>query len=264
MRNALKSIGVSKEWNEMAESINRFIICAVAATLGLSGAPAASQQSPAQIKAQRDRAARDSAARALTEREKAAAAAKASAAAKARQAQAAKARDARLEAEWRDWARRPKVSQTCTGVDCRVVTPEGWAGITAGMNVATAQGASGLDLRDDGHYAELDYDCRSYNVYEGPEEISMLVEEGVITSIEVWGPKFQTDRGIKLGDSEWLVRRVYSITRVEPDIYGDKGDKKLFFDVNKGEFGIKFSINGGRLTGITVGGKSRDYVEHCL
>jgi hypothetical protein len=69
---------------------------------------------------------------------------------------------------------------------------------------------------------------------------------------------------LRVGDKEAAVHRAYSPLRQEGDIYGEEGDKLLFFDVGRGQFGMVFAINAGRVSSITVGGSSRGYIEGCL
>jgi hypothetical protein len=156
------------------------------------------------------------------------------------------------------------VPEPCRGSSCKTLEARGWAGIEAGMTVARAESVSGLTLRDDQHYAGIEADCRRYIVRGGPTDLSMLVEGRVITSISAWGKGFRTPRNVKLGDAEATVRSKYANLREEPDIYGEPADKKLFYDVEGGRFGLKFAINKGRVSKITVGGASRGYVEGCL
>ena len=158
----------------------------------------------------------------------------------------------------------PTTTTSCSGNSCRVLTPRGWAGIEAGMKVTRAESASGLSIRNDSHYDGVDGDCRRYEVVGGPSSLSMLVEGGRVTSLTAWEGSFKTDRGVKIGDRESQIRKLYKPLREEPDIYGEEGDKMIFFDTERGKFGIKFAVNSGKVSSITVGGSSRGYVEGCL
>lgn len=163
----------------------------------------------------------------------------------------------------------PTAEADCTGAKCRVMTPFGWGGIEAGVTVDSAQHATGLKLRDDGHYTDAgDGSCLAYKVVGGPENLRMLVEGGVVTTVEVYAdqgqPVFRTDRGVKLGDPESAVRAAYKSLKQLPDIYSEPPDKKLFYYEPGGERGIKFDINGGKVSGISVGTTSIEYVEGCL
>ncbi|MFM2278927.1 MAG: hypothetical protein RLZZ444_1158 [Pseudomonadota bacterium] len=163
----------------------------------------------------------------------------------------------------------PTTLAACRGTSCRVMTPFGWGGIEAGVTTDSAQAASGLKIRDDGHYTEAgDGTCLAYEVIGGPKNLQMLVESGVVTTVEAYlvpsAPIFMTDRGVKLGDPETAVRKAYAGLKQLPDIYSEPPDKKLFYYEAGGERGIKFSINGGKVTGISVGSRSIEYVEGCL
>ena len=163
----------------------------------------------------------------------------------------------------------PTLVARCRGIACRVMTPFGWSGIEAGVTTDSAQQASGMNIRDDGHYTEAgDGTCLSYEVIGGPKNLHMLVESGVVTTVETYfdpaAPVFMTDRGVKLGDLESAVRKHYKDLKQLPDIYSEPPDKKLFHYEPGGERGIKFSISGGKVTGISVGSRSIEYVEGCL
>jgi hypothetical protein len=163
----------------------------------------------------------------------------------------------------------PTALAGCRGMDCRVMTPFGWGGIEAGVTTDSAQQASGMTIRDDGHYTDAgDGSCLAFEVIGGPKNLQMLVESGVVTTVEASfdraAPVFVTDRGVKLGDPEAAVRKAYKGLKQLPDIYSEPPDKKLFYYEPGGERGIKFSINGGKVTGISVGSRSIEYVEGCL
>ncbi|MCW3845971.1 DnaJ domain-containing protein [Sphingomonas sp. LB-2] len=163
----------------------------------------------------------------------------------------------------------PTAIAGCRGIACRVMTPFGWGGIEAGVTTDSAQQASGMKIRDNGHYTEAgDGTCLAYEVIGGPKNLQMLVERGEVTTVEAYldpaAPVFMTDRGVKLGDPESAVRKAYKGLKQLPDIYSEPPDKKLFHYEPGGERGIKFSINGGKVTGISVGARSIEYVEGCL
>lgn len=163
----------------------------------------------------------------------------------------------------------PTTLADCRGIDCRVMTPFGWGGIEAGVSTDSAQAGSGMKIRDDGHYTEAgDGSCLAFEVIGGPKNLQMLVESGEVTTVEAYldpkAPIFMTDRGVKLGDPEAAVRKAYKGFKQLPDIYSEPPDKKLFHYEPGGERGIKFSINGGKVTGISVGTRSIEYVEGCL
>jgi len=163
----------------------------------------------------------------------------------------------------------PTALAGCSGMDCRVMTPFGWGGIEAGVTTDSAQAASGMKIRDDGQYTdEGDGSCLAFEVIGGPKNLQMLVESGVVTTVEAAfdpaAPVFMTDRGVRLGDPEAAVRKAYKGLKQLPDIYSEPPDKKLFHYEPGGERGIKFSINGGKVTGMSVGSRSIEYVEGCL
>jgi hypothetical protein len=163
----------------------------------------------------------------------------------------------------------------CTGAKCRIMAPDGWGGIRAGMTVEEAEAASGLTLIRPGQYEEVFADepdrlfsCNIHGLAGAPGNLSVFVEKGVVTSLgayrtEPGSVRFETNRGVGLGDTEEAVRRAYPDLAQEPDIYSQPPDKKLFHKRDDGT-GIKFSIAGGRVVRIDAGGGSINYVEGCL
>ncbi len=165
------------------------------------------------------------------------------------------------------------IAAACAGPDCRTVTSNGWGGIEAGMTLAAAEAASGFVFETAGHYdgvVDPDEDgtiaCNVHGLTNGPGDIGVFVENGIVTSIVVSGngnANFRTDRGIGIGDSEAALRAAYPSLEEKPDIYSEPPDKKLFFRDRNG-MGIKFSINSGVVSSIAAGGQSIEYVEGCL
>lgn len=169
-----------------------------------------------------------------------------------------------------------QAASACFGSECRVLTPSGWAGIRPGMPVETAMQASGFDLKKPGRYDEFNEDdpdaleaCNIYQLVGAPSNLFVFVENGIVTSIGVGesddarGARFKTDKGVSIGDPEKTVRSAYAKLEQEPDIYSEPPDKKLFYR-SAGGNGIKFSIVGGKVVEIDVGGGSINYVEGCL
>lgn len=165
---------------------------------------------------------------------------------------------------------------SCRWADCHMLTPDGWGPIRAGMTLEAALRASGLRLITPGHYDEFFADeperlesCNIYRLAGAPPNITLFVEDGIVTSIGAelsagpGGAMFRTDKGVGLGDPEGTVRRAYDIHKEEPNIYSEPPDKELFVRSSSGN-GLKFSIIGGKVAAINVGGRSIAYVEGCL
>lgn len=157
----------------------------------------------------------------------------------------------------------------CRGPKCRILTPFGWGGIEAGVTDSSAEASSGMRFKDNGHYTGAgDGTCLAYEVVGGPPNIQMLVEHGVVTTVEASFdpdlPIFGTDRGVRLGDSEKMVRSKYANLKQLPNIYSTPPDKMLFHYEPGGVRGIKFSIVNGVVQEIAVGTSSIEYVEGCL
>ena len=144
------------------------------------------------------------------------------------------------------------------------------------MTLEAALRESGTRLRRPGHYDEFFADepdrlksCNIYRLAGMPPNISVFVENGIITSIgaelssEQGSVTFRTEKGVALGDPEAAVRAVYKILKEEPNIYSEPPDKELFVKSSSGN-GIKFSIVDGKVIAINVGGRSITYVEGCL
>lgn len=161
-------------------------------------------------------------------------------------------------------------STPCAGTSCRTLTAAGWGDVRAGMTLAefASTGLSLTPLETEGEAPTEDPEaCIIRGVTGAPGNLSVFVEHGVITSVGVsssqGGPRFTTERGVGLGDSEAAVRRAYGKLEREADIYGGPSDKKLFYRPGRGR-GIKFSIVGGKVVAMDAGGNSINYVEGCL
>lgn len=165
---------------------------------------------------------------------------------------------------------------SCSGIDCHVLTPDGWGEFRVGSSVEAAEAAGAMSLIRPGHYDDIFSDepgrlrsCNIHNVSGAAPQLTIFVQEAAVTSVGAGlgeggaGARFETDRGIALGDGEDAVRAAYPKLEEEPDIYSEPPDKKLFYRRGDGK-GIKFSIVGGRVTRIDAGGNSINYVEGCL
>lgn len=165
---------------------------------------------------------------------------------------------------------------SCSGIDCHVLTPDGWGEFRVGSSVEAAEAAGAMSLIRPGHYDEIFTEepgrlrsCNIHNVTGAPPQLTIFVQDGAVTSVGAGlgeggsGVRFETERGIALGDGEEAVRAAYPELEQEPDIYSGAPDKKLFYRRGDGK-GIKFSIVGGRVSHIDGGGNSIDYVEGCL
>lgn len=163
----------------------------------------------------------------------------------------------------------------CEGLDCKVLSPDGWAGITVGMQLADLAQKTGLKVKPVGSYDEFFtdepdrlFECNIYEIVGAPKTLGIFVQRGIITSISIskyegGAEGFKTTKGVTIGDTEQKVRKSYSKLTEEPDIYSEPPDKKLFYYAPNGN-GIKFGINEGKVSDISVGQDSIEYVEGCL
>lgn len=86
------------------------------------------------------------------------------------------------------------------------ITSSGWGAVRIGMTAAEAKAAMGGDLK----LAEGDAESDCY--YLGPSREPspvFMVESGRVVRVETWGRELATPSGVRVGDSEARVRRIY-------------------------------------------------------
>jgi hypothetical protein len=95
--------------------------------------------------------------------------------------------------------------------------------------------------------------------------IGFMVEHGKVTRVDVTERGFSTAGGIRVGDSEAQVIKVYgSRLKIEPHAYtGPEGHYLTLYSAD-GRYGIRFETERGRVTGFYSGeAHAIAYIEGC-
>ena len=96
--------------------------------------------------------------------------------------------------------------------------------------------------------------------------IAFMVQSGRVTRVDVIKPNIATASGIRVGDSEALVMKVYGQKlKVEPHAYtGPEGHYLTVYSPD-GRYGLRFETDGQKVTGFYAGERHAiAYVEGCL
>jgi hypothetical protein len=139
------------------------------------------------------------------------------------------------------------------------VSTDGIAGFYAGQPLADVQ--SRWQINSAYSPGDLD-DINVCNIYNIPQDnISIMVENGRVTSVSTDSAYFRTKSGISPGSTEADLKKAYTgQLKVEENIYGGTN---YYYYSNSGN-GIKFYVDSGRVMSIFAGGDSIEYVEGCL
>lgn len=138
---------------------------------------------------------------------------------------------------------------------------DGYGPVRVGMTVEGAERALGVGLRpDDG-----EEECLHVEPVAAHLGVSFMVQNGKITRASLYPGKtdITTPRGVTLGDPEAKVRRLYGRSlKVERHAYGDDTSRYLTYWVGRGR-GVRFEIDGGKVTAIHGGDRTIELVEGC-
>lgn len=153
---------------------------------------------------------------------------------------------------------QPPISKTPT------LSPYGFDKITIGMAEAEAVKLGGLELPPQG---PIDYrgDCHELITPKQPG-LSVMIQAGKVSRVTVTQPLIATDRGLRIGATEPLVRQAYGdALQVTPHKYEAPPAHYLTFWVLPGKRGIRYETDSlGIVTAIHGGDQSIELVESCL
>jgi hypothetical protein len=95
--------------------------------------------------------------------------------------------------------------------------------------------------------------------------VSLMIEEGRLVRIDVDGTGVATAEGVRVGDSEAHVLKVYgSRIKVEPSTYTGPEGHYLTVGSSGGGYGIRFETENGKVTMFYAGRfEAIQYVEGC-
>lgn len=137
-----------------------------------------------------------------------------------------------------------------------LVTTDGMMGIITGQSWAAVSSR----FKSSGVYgAEVTEGCEIYESLN--KRVSAMVENGKVTRLETTDPAFKTRSRMGVGSTLSELADAYGsrLTSEENPYSG----RDYFFESTNGN-GIKFHVEDGKVTDLTVGGNSIRYVEGCL
>jgi hypothetical protein len=141
---------------------------------------------------------------------------------------------------------------------------DGFGPVLIGMTVDKASKVLGVKLVADS--IMNDYEC--HYVYPDLKNVSIgfMVEENIITRIDIYKNNYSTDTGITIGQSEKMIYYKYNrrsiIEQIHP--YIGKEGKYIIVNTQKG-YQIIFETDHGLITSFRTGKlPSVGYIEGCL
>lgn len=137
--------------------------------------------------------------------------------------------------------------------------------VVVGMSPKEASVKSGVKLTNsDFNYSTSDscYYISPNGKYDG---IALMVEDEIITRIDISSEKISTDSGVRIGDSENAVKNAYpGKVREQEHPYLEKEGKYLVVEIKPG-YGFIFETLHGKITSFRSGKMSSvEYIEGCL
>jgi hypothetical protein len=171
----------------------------------------------------------------------------------------------------------PAPESAAAPADSNTLTAQGWGPLRIGMTRAEVEAASGPDANPDAVGGPDPDSCDQFRPANAPEDILVMVENGVLTRISVGDlSDIATDRGFKIGDSAADVKAGYAdAAKASPHKYQgppaeyitvwEGGPRSEDYVQDTAARGIVYEVDGtGNVGAIHVGGPSIQYVEGCL
>ncbi|HEY3043001.1 MAG TPA: hypothetical protein VGJ39_03200 [Vicinamibacterales bacterium] len=121
-----------------------------------------------------------------------------------------------------------------------------------------------------GENIELPVDPREHHcVYMAPNRpkgLALMIVDGRLARIDIESRNFRTPEGVRVGDSENNVKRVYGARlQVTPHHYTAPEGNYLTMRANSGALGMRFETYKGRVSVFYIGAFPQiEYVEQCL
>jgi hypothetical protein len=156
-----------------------------------------------------------------------------------------------------------------------VLTANGFGPLRIGMTRAEVEAALGPDANPNAVGGPDPASCDTFHPTRAPEGLTVMVEQGVLTSI--WldnGATIKTDRGFGVGDEASAIKAAYGPTAtVTPHKYSAPPAEYITtwsvgggagYVENPAARGIAYHISvDGRAEHVAAGGPSIQYVEGC-
>lgn len=151
------------------------------------------------------------------------------------------------------------------------LTANGFGPLHVGMTVAEIEAAMGPDSEPDAVGGPDPESCDMFHPSRAPAGLSVMVSNGVLTSIWVGGEStVETDRALNIGDTAAEVKRVYGTAAlVTPHKYQEAPAEYVTVwstadHSSPAARGLKYEIGAdGKVQAIAGGGPSIEYVEGC-
>lgn len=141
-----------------------------------------------------------------------------------------------------------------------VVTPGGIGPVTAGMTLDEANTVThqGIEIP-----AKLD-ECAYVRLTKAPAGVALMVENGIVSRVDVTEGPVATTEGARIGDSEDRIESLYpGQVKVMPHKY-TAGHYLVVTPASGGENRIVFETDGGKVVRYRSGREPAvEYVEGC-
>lgn len=156
-----------------------------------------------------------------------------------------------------------------TGTD--TLSAQGFGPLRIGMSLAEVEAALGPDANPEAVGGPEPEVCDQFRPAQAPKGLLVMIERGALTSVRLTrSSTAATDSGVSIGDSEADVRAVYPTLDEQAHAYEAAPAKYLTAwsgaaGSTPDARGLRFEIGqDGRVSSITGGGPSVQYVEGCL
>lgn len=165
----------------------------------------------------------------------------------------------------------PAASPAAPASASDTLSAEGFGPLRIGMSLAEVEVALGPDANPEAVGGPEPEVCDQFRPARAPEGLLVMIERGVLTSVRLTRSSTVTaDAGVSIGDSEAAVRAAYPTLDEQAHAYEAAPAKYLTAwsgaaRATPDARGLRFEIGqDGRVSSITGGGPSIQYVEGCL
>lgn len=165
----------------------------------------------------------------------------------------------------------PAASPATPASGANTLNAEGFGPLRIGMSLAEVEAALGPDANPEAVGGPEPEVCDQFRPARAPEGLLVMIERGVLTSVRLTrSSAATTDSGVSIGDSEADVRAAYPTLDEQAHAYEAAPAKYLTAWSGAARStpdarGLRFEIGqNGRVSSITGGGPSIQYVEGCL
>jgi hypothetical protein len=147
-------------------------------------------------------------------------------------------------------------SSICAGPQEWALRFDGIGPVRVGMNLSQLNAA----LKE--HFAQDNEPCFYVDTKRHPG-IGFMIQHGRVTRVDVTNRSISTTEGIRIGDTEARVTKVYgNKLQIEPHHYVNDGH---YLTMYNSRYGIRFETEKGKVTGFYAGDKNAiQYIEGCL